>query len=138
MPILIALRFAESNLRPNKASLMVRTKPSERNRGAKITNGSALDLEPAVSFHRDRHKDFNANYAWVQRPKVGSAKCDFRTEHLFVSTSEIRHSDFAPSFNQSGEGEIRKGIIEAELVDCMNRGSIDFAEKRAEVHSEAN
>jgi type I restriction enzyme M protein len=35
------------------------------------------------------------------------------------STFEIRLSAFAPSSNQSGEGEIRRALIESDLVDCM-------------------
>ncbi len=35
------------------------------------------------------------------------------------STFDIQHSSFVPSSNQSGEGDIRRALIEADLVDCM-------------------
>src|SRR5439155_27256698 len=52
----------------------------------------------------------NANFAWVQHiihhlaPKAGAR---------FVLANGSMSS------NQSGEGEIRKNIMEADLVDCM-------------------
>ena len=52
----------------------------------------------------------NANFAWVQH----------FIHHLapqgmagFVLTNS------SMSFNQSGEGDIRRALIEADLVDCM-------------------
>ena len=52
----------------------------------------------------------NANYAWVQ--------------HFIHHLAPTGLAGFVPangsmSSNQSGEGEIRKAIIEADLVDCM-------------------
>jgi type I restriction enzyme M protein len=52
----------------------------------------------------------NANYAWVQ--------------HFIHHLAPTGLADFvlangSMSTNQSGEGEIRKAIIEADLVDCM-------------------
>ena len=52
----------------------------------------------------------NANYAWVQ--------------HFIHHLAPTGHAGFvlangSMSSNQSGEGEIRKAIIEADLVDCM-------------------
>jgi type I restriction enzyme M protein len=52
----------------------------------------------------------NANYAWVQ--------------HFIHHLSPTGLAGFvlangSMSSNQSGEGEIRKAIIEADLVDCM-------------------
>jgi len=51
-----------------------------------------LGKEHADSFHRDLHPDLEASFVLAN----GSM-----------------------SSNQSGEGEIRKAIIEADLVDCM-------------------
>jgi type I restriction enzyme M protein len=52
----------------------------------------------------------NANYAWVQ--------------HFIYHLAPTGLAGFvlangSMSSNQSGEGEIRKGIVEADLVDCM-------------------
>ncbi len=52
----------------------------------------------------------NANFAWVQ--------------HIVYHLSPTGHAGFvlangSMSSNQSGEGEIRKNLIEADLVDCM-------------------
>ncbi len=52
----------------------------------------------------------NANFAWVQ--------------HIVHHLSPTGHAGFvlangSMSSNQSGEGEIRKNLIEADLVDCM-------------------
>jgi type I restriction enzyme M protein len=52
----------------------------------------------------------NANFAWVQ--------------HIVHHVAPTGHAGFvlangSMSSNQSGEGEIRKNLIEADLVDCM-------------------
>jgi type I restriction enzyme M protein len=52
----------------------------------------------------------NANFAWVQ--------------HIVYHLAPTGHAGFvlangSMSSNQSGEGEIRKNLIEADLVDCM-------------------
>ncbi|MGH7563293.1 MAG: type I restriction-modification system subunit M [Gemmatimonadota bacterium] len=52
----------------------------------------------------------NANFAWVQ--------------HMIHHLAPTGHTGFvlangSMSSNQSGEGEIRKNILEADLVDCM-------------------
>jgi len=52
----------------------------------------------------------NANYAWVQH----------FIHHLSpTGIASFVLSNGSMSSNQSGEGEIRKNIIEADLVDCM-------------------
>ena len=52
----------------------------------------------------------NANYAWVQHMAY----------HLSPNgTAGFVLANGSMSSNQSGEGEIRKGLIEADLVDCM-------------------
>jgi type I restriction enzyme M protein len=104
-----------------------------------------LGGEPADSFHHDLHKDLkadyilanppfnmsdwggerlkedprwkygvpspgNANYAWVQH----------FIHHLApTGTAGFVLANGSMSSNQSGEGEIRKAIVEADLVDCM-------------------
>jgi type I restriction enzyme M protein len=104
-----------------------------------------LGSENADSFHRDLHKDLkadnilanppfndsdwggdrlredvrwkygvpptgNANFAWVQH----------FIHHLApTGTAGFVLANGSMSSNQSGEGEIRRAIIEADLVDCM-------------------
>src|SRR5947207_10901931 len=52
----------------------------------------------------------NANYAWVQH----------FIHHLApTGLAGFVLANGSMSSNQSGEGEIRKAIIEADLVDCM-------------------
>jgi len=52
----------------------------------------------------------NANYAWLQHI----------IHHLSPSgTAGVVLANGSMSSNQSGEGEIRKNLIEADLVDCM-------------------
>jgi type I restriction enzyme M protein len=104
-----------------------------------------LGPEPADSFHRDLHKDLkadfvlanppfndsdwggdrltddarwkhgvppkgNANFAWVQ---------DFMYHLSPTGLAGFVLANGSMSSNQSGEGDIRKNIIEADLVDCM-------------------
>jgi type I restriction enzyme M protein len=52
----------------------------------------------------------NANYAWVQH---------FISHLSPTGTAGFVLANGSMSSNQSGEGEIRKSIIEADLVDCM-------------------
>jgi type I restriction enzyme M protein len=52
----------------------------------------------------------NANFAWVQHI----------VHHLApAGVAGLVLANGSMSSNQSGEGEIRKGLIEADLVDCM-------------------
>ncbi len=53
------------------------------------------------------------------RCKVRVMNCDPRSLGVSRSTFEIQHSSFSPSSNQSGEGTIRRALIEADRVDCM-------------------
>jgi len=104
-----------------------------------------LGAEPADSFTRDLHPDLkadfvlanppfndsdwggerlkddarwtygippagNANYAWIQH---------FISHLAPHGTAGFVLANGSMSSNQSGEGEIRKAIIEADLVDCM-------------------
>ena len=97
------------------------------------------------SFHNDRHPDLKADYVLANPPFNDS---DWRGELLKddkrwvygappagnANFAWVQHfiSHLAPtglagfvlangsmSSNQSGEGEIRKAIVEADLVDCM-------------------
>jgi len=52
----------------------------------------------------------NANFAWVQ---------DFLWHLAPTGTAGFVLANGSMSSNQSGEGEIRKAIVEADLVDCM-------------------
>ena len=104
-----------------------------------------LGKEHADSFHRDLHPDLKADYVLANPPFNDS---DWRGERLKddrrwqFGTPPARNANFAwvqhfiyhlaptglagfvlangsMSSNQSNEGEIRKAIIEADLVDCM-------------------
>jgi len=104
-----------------------------------------LGREHADSFHRDLHPDLKADYVLANPPFNDS---DWRGERLKndkrwkYGTPPAGNANFAwvqhfihhlaptglagfvlangsMSSNQSGEGEIRKNIIEADLVDCM-------------------
>src|SRR5436190_5157328 len=106
---------------------------------------SNLGKEHADSFHRDLHPDLKADYVIANPPFNDS---DWRGELLKddkrwqygtppagnANYAWVQHFIYhlAPngiagfvlangsmSSNQSGEGEIRKAIIEADLVDCM-------------------
>ena len=104
-----------------------------------------LGPEHADSFHRDLHPDLKADYVLANPPFNDS---DWRGELLRddkrwqFGTPPAGNANFAwvqhfiyhlapaglagfvlangsMSSNQSGEGEIRKAIMEADLVDCM-------------------
>ncbi|OPY13834.1 MAG: Type I restriction enzyme EcoKI M protein [Syntrophus sp. PtaB.Bin001] len=104
-----------------------------------------LGKEHADSFHRDLHPDLKADYVLANPPFNDS---DWRGELLkddkrwkygippagnanFAWVQHFIHhlaptglagfvlANGSMSSNQSGEGEIRKNIIEADLVDCM-------------------
>ena len=106
---------------------------------------SNLGKEHADSFHRDLHPDLKADYVLANPPFNDS---DWRGDLLKddrrwkYGTPPAGNANFAwvqhfihhlaptglagfvlangsMSSNQSGEGEIRKNIIEADLVDCM-------------------
>ncbi len=104
-----------------------------------------LGKEHADSFHSDLHPDLKADYVLANPPFNDS---DWRGEQLkddkrwqfgippasnanFAWVQHFIHhlaptglagfvlANGSMSSNQSGEGEIRKAIIEADLVDCM-------------------
>ncbi|WP_145032548.1 class I SAM-dependent DNA methyltransferase [Caulifigura coniformis] len=104
-----------------------------------------LGKEHADSFHRDLHPDLKADYVLANPPFNDSdwrgdlLKEDYRWKYGVPPTGNANFAwvqnfiaHLAPagmagfvlangsmSSNQSGEGEIRKAIIEADLVDCM-------------------
>lgn len=104
-----------------------------------------LGPEHADSFHRDLHKDLRADYILANPPfnssdwggerlredvrwkfgvpPVGNANFAW-VQHFIYHLAPAGIAGFvlangSMSSNQSGEGEIRKNIIEADLVDCM-------------------
>lgn len=104
-----------------------------------------LGKEHADSFHRDLHPDLKADYVLANPPFNDSdwrgdlLKEDKRWQYGMPPASNANYAwvqhflhHLAPtgmagfvlangsmSSNQSGEGEIRKAIVEADLVDCM-------------------
>ena len=104
-----------------------------------------LGAENADSFHRDLHPDLKADYVLANPPFNDSdwggerLREDKRWKHGVPPTSNanfawVQHfvHHLAPSgmagfvlangsmsSSQSGEGEIRKALVEADLVDCM-------------------
>src|SRR6266852_3676231 len=106
---------------------------------------SNLGKEHADSFHHDLHPDLKADYVlanppfndsdwrgdllkddkrWVYgAPPAGTANFAW-VQHFIHHLAPTGLAGFvlangSMSSNQSGEGEIRKAIIEADLVDCM-------------------
>lgn len=104
-----------------------------------------LGKEHADSFHRDLHPDLKADYILANPPfndsdwrgdllkddkrwKYGvppSGNANYAWIQNFIyhlaptGTAGFVLANGSMSSNQSGEGEIRKNIIEADLVDCM-------------------
>ena len=104
-----------------------------------------LGPEHADSFHRDLHPDLKADYVLANppfndsdwrgallrddkrwqfgAPPAGNANFAW-VQHFIHHLAPTGIAGFvlangSMSSNQSGEGEIRKAIIEADLVDCM-------------------
>jgi type I restriction enzyme M protein len=104
-----------------------------------------LGPEPADSFHRDLHKDLKADFVLANPPfndsdwggerltddprwKYGvppPSNANFAwVQHFIYHLSPTGLAGFvlangSMSSDQSGEGEVRKNIIEDDLVDCM-------------------
>ncbi len=104
-----------------------------------------LGSEHADSFHRDLHKDLKADYVianppfndsdWGGQRLRGDVRWKYGTppagnanfawvQHFIHHLAPIGLAGFvlangSMSSNVSGEGEIRKNIVEADLVDCM-------------------
>ncbi|RME25093.1 MAG: SAM-dependent DNA methyltransferase [Deltaproteobacteria bacterium] len=104
-----------------------------------------LGAEHADSFHRDLHKDLRADYILANppfnmkdwggerlrddprwrfgKPPVGNANFAW-VQHFIHHLAPRGMAGFvlangSMSSQQSGEGEIRRAIVEADLVDCM-------------------
>ncbi len=104
-----------------------------------------LGKQPADSFHNDQHPDLKADYILANppfnmsdwggdslredkrwkygAPPVGNANFAW-VQHFIYHLAPNGAAGFvlangSMSSNTSGEGEIRKAIIEADLVDCM-------------------
>ncbi len=107
--------------------------------------GNNLGKHNADTFHNDLHKDLKADYIlanppfnvsdwggerlrqdmrWVYGvPPVGNANFAW-VQHIISHLTYQGHAGFvlangSMSSNQSGEGDMRRAIIEADLVDCM-------------------
>jgi len=104
-----------------------------------------LGKEHADTFHRDLHPDLKADFVLANPPfndsdwggerlkedkrwKFGippAGNANFAwVQHFIFHLAPTGYAGFvlangSMSSNQSGEGEIRKNIIEADLVDCM-------------------
>ncbi|MFY0530069.1 N-6 DNA methylase [Archangium gephyra] len=104
-----------------------------------------LGTENADSFHRDHHKDLKADYILANPPfndsdwggdrlredvrwKYGvppSGNANFAWVQHFIhhlaptGTAGFVLANGSMSSDQGGEGEIRRAMVEADLVDCM-------------------
>ncbi|MEZ4402571.1 MAG: class I SAM-dependent DNA methyltransferase [Kofleriaceae bacterium] len=104
-----------------------------------------LGAEHADTFHRDQHPDLKADYIlanppfndsdWGQDRLADDVRWKFGTppagnanfawvQHFIHHLAPAGFAGFvlangSMSSNQSGEGDIRKAIVEADLVDCM-------------------
>ncbi|MBN1452173.1 MAG: SAM-dependent DNA methyltransferase [Anaerolineales bacterium] len=104
-----------------------------------------LGVEPADSFHKDLHPDLKADYVLANPPfnmsdwggellredkrwKYGvppAGNANFAWVQHFIhhlapnGTAGFVLANGSMSSNTSGEGDIRKAIIEDDLVDCM-------------------
>jgi type I restriction enzyme M protein len=104
-----------------------------------------LGAEPADTFHNNQHKDLKADYIianppfnisdWGQDRLLDDVRWKYGTppsgnanfgwvQHFVHHLSPTGMAGFvlangSMSSGQSGEGEIRKALVEADLVDCM-------------------
>src|SRR5437016_10911813 len=107
--------------------------------------GIDAQIDHGDSFHNDRHPDLKADYVLANPPfndsdwRGGLLKDDKRwvygvppagnanfawVQHIVHHLSPTGLAGFvlangSMSSNQSGEGEIRRSLVEADLVDCM-------------------
>ena len=107
--------------------------------------GIDAQIEHGDSFHNDKFPDLKADYVlanppfndsdwrgellkddkrWVYgRPPAGNANFAWVQNFLWhlspTGTAGFVLANGSMSSNQSGEGDIRKAIVEADLVDCM-------------------
>lgn len=104
-----------------------------------------LGVQPADSFTNDQHKDLRADFVlanppfnikeWWQKSLENDVRWQFGTppernanfawvQHIIhhlapTGTAGFVLANGSLSSNQSGEGEIRRRIVEADLVDCV-------------------
>jgi len=104
-----------------------------------------MGAEPADTFHNDQHKDLKADYIlanppfnvsdWGQSRLLEDVRWKYGTPPAgnanFAWVQHFVHhlapggvagfvlANGSMSSGQSGEGEIRKALVEADLVDCM-------------------
>lgn len=107
--------------------------------------GIDAQIKHGDTFHNDQHPDLKADYVlanppfndsdwrgdllrddkrWVYgTPPLGNANFAWVQHFLYhlapAGTAGFVLANGSMSSNQSGEGEIRKNIVEADLVDCM-------------------
>ena len=107
--------------------------------------GIDAQIKHGDTFHHDQHPDLKADYVlanppfndsdwrgdllredkrWVYgAPPAGNANFAWVQHFLYhlapTGTAGFVLANGSMSSNQSGEGEIRKNIVEADLVDCM-------------------
>jgi len=84
---------------------------SEGERLTVLPSSFILQTSPAWVQHFIHHL---APQGMVGRCKVRATNSELRSSVRCHSTFAIQHSKFRPSSNQSGEGEIRKALIEAD------------------------
>jgi type I restriction enzyme M protein len=107
--------------------------------------GIEAQIAHGDSFHNDRHPDLKADYVLANPPfndsdwrgdllkddkrwafgKPSAGNANFAWVQHFLhhlaptGTAGFVLANGSMSSNQSGEGEIRKALVEADLVDCM-------------------
>ncbi|MCZ7652130.1 MAG: type I restriction-modification system subunit M [Thermoanaerobaculia bacterium] len=113
----LAIRGIEANLGPKHAdSFHEDLHPDLRadfviaNPPFNISDWGAERLENDVRWRYGRPPAGNANFAWVQH---------FLHHLAPAGTAGFVLANGSMSSNQSGEGEIRRAIVEADLVDCV-------------------
>ena len=113
----LAIRGIEANLGPNRCRYVPK-RFAHGSQGRLHPRKSCLQYErlgrraptrrPAMEIRRPFAS--NANYAWVQH----------FIHHLAPNgVAGFVLANGSMSSNQSGEGDIRKALVEADLVDCM-------------------
>jgi type I restriction enzyme M protein len=113
----LALRGIEANLGPHHADAFRNDLHKDLRADFVLTNPpfnmsdwGGENLKDDVRWKYGVPPAGNANYAWVQH----------MVHHLAPSgIAGFVLANGSMSSNQSGEGEIRKSLIEADLVDCM-------------------
>jgi type I restriction enzyme M protein len=113
----LALRGIEANLGPHHADIFrndlhkdLRADFVLANPPFNMSDWGGENLKDDVRWKYGVPPGGNANFAWVQH----------MVHHLApAGIAGFVLANGSMSSNQSGEGEIRKGLVEADLVDCM-------------------